>query len=69
MTRPRTKSGLLWGAVGALAFLALAQGYVLVVGPLPLGFLARLGVAAVLGVVVAGVAYATEHRLVRKGRT
>jgi uncharacterized membrane protein len=69
VTRTRAKSGLLWGAVGALAFLALTQGYVLVAGPLPLDFLARLGVAALLGIFVAAVAYATEHRLARKGRT
>lgn len=67
--RHRTKSGVLWGAVGALAFLALTQGYVLVAGALPVSFLARLALAVVLGVVVAGVAYVTEYRLVRKGRT
>jgi hypothetical protein len=67
--RERTKSGLLWGLVGALAFLVLTQGYVLVVGPLPLGLPGRIGLAALLGALVAGVAYATEHRLARKGRS
>ncbi|WP_049893672.1 hypothetical protein [Halogranum rubrum] len=67
--RPRTKSGVLWGLVGALTFLALTQGYVLLVGPLPLSLLVRLGVAVVLGVVVASAAYVTEYRVARKGRT
>jgi uncharacterized membrane protein len=67
--RARTKSGVLWGAVGALAFLALTQGYVLLVGSLPVSLLVRLALAAVLGVAVAGVSYVTEHRLARKGRT
>ena len=67
--RPRTKSSLLWGAVGALAFLALTQGYVLFVATLPVSLLARLAVAVVLGIVVAGVAYVTEHRVAEKGRT
>jgi hypothetical protein len=69
VTRRRTKSGALWGLVGALAFLVLTQGYVLLVGPLPLGLLGRIGLAALLGAIVAGVTYAAEHRLVRKGRT
>jgi hypothetical protein len=55
--------------VGALSFLALTQGYVLLFGRLPLSFLARLAVAVVLGVVVASVAYVTEYRVARKGRT
>ncbi|SEO53260.1 hypothetical protein SAMN04487948_103110 [Halogranum amylolyticum] len=67
--RPRVKSSVLWGAVGAFAFLALTQGYVLVGGRLPLSFPRRLVVAVVLGVVVVGVAYVTEYRVAQKGRT
>ncbi|EJN59553.1 hypothetical protein HSB1_17110 [Halogranum salarium B-1] len=52
-----------------MTFLALTQGYVLLVGPLPLSLLVRLGVAVVLGVVVASAAYVTEYRVARKGRT
>jgi hypothetical protein len=63
---PRRKSALLWGAVGALAFLVLAQGYVLVVGRLPVGMLGRLAIGVAVGAVVAGVTYATEHRIARK---
>ncbi|KTG10747.1 hypothetical protein AUR64_06035 [Haloprofundus marisrubri] len=62
----RVKSSLLWGAVGVFAFLALAQGYVLVAGPLPVGFLGRIGIALVVGAVAAGVSYATELRLLAR---
>jgi hypothetical protein len=60
---PRRKSSLLWGLVGALAFLVLVQGYRLVVGalridPLPIG-----GVALVVGGIAAGVTYLLEPRL------
>ena len=67
--RPRVKSSLLWGIVGLLAFLSLAQGYDLLVARLPVDLLARFAVALVVGAAVAGLAYATEHRLARKGRT
>ncbi len=60
------RSSLLWGVVGALAFLVLAQGYVIAVGRLPLGFFGRIGVALVIGVVVAVVSHATPTT---KGRT
>ncbi|WP_224270287.1 hypothetical protein [Haloprofundus salinisoli] len=59
----RVKSSLLWGLVGVFAFLALAQGYVLVVGRLPVGFLGRLAIALLVGAVAASVSYATEKRL------
>jgi hypothetical protein len=65
---PRTKSSLLWGLVGALAFLVLVQGYDLTVG-LDVGFLARFGVAAVVGAVAAGLSYRLLPRLRAKGRT
>jgi hypothetical protein len=67
--RPRVKSSLLWSAVGALAFLALVQGYDLLAGGLTVGFPARVGVALLVGAVVAAATYVTEHRLARKGRT
>jgi 1,4-dihydroxy-2-naphthoate octaprenyltransferase len=66
---PRGKSALLWGAVGLLAFLVLVQGYQLLVGPTPVGFLGKLVVGVVVGVVAAGASYLTERRLARKGRT
>lgn len=65
---PRRKSALLWGVVGALAFLVLAQGAVLFELSLPIGFPGLLSVGLVLGVVVAGAVYATEHRLMGKGQ-
>ena len=65
---PRRKSALLWGAVGALVFLVLAQGAVLFDVALPLGFVGLLVVAVGLGAVVAWAAHATEHRLTGKGQ-
>ncbi|WP_313691984.1 hypothetical protein [Halorarum halobium] len=65
---PRRKSALLWGAVGALAFLVLAQGAVLASVRLPVGFLGMLGIAVALGAVVGGVSYLVEHRLTGKGQ-
>ncbi|XVH30362.1 hypothetical protein ACNS7O_08060 [Haloferacaceae archaeon DSL9] len=66
----RIKSSLLWGVVAALCFVVLMQGYLLVVGELPVvGFGGMFGLAAVLGAAVAAVSYVTEHRLAAKGRT
>lgn len=67
--RSRVKSALLWGAVGALAFLVAVQGYQLVVGGLALPLLAVGAVALVVAAATAGVAYALEPRLLRKGRS
>ncbi|WP_423751070.1 hypothetical protein [Salinirarus marinus] len=66
---PRRKSSLLWGAAGTLTVLVAAQGYQLLVGSLGLDPVALVALAAVVGVVVAGVTYAVEHRLHPKGRT
>ena len=66
---PRTKSALLWGAVGLLAFLAAVQGYQLLVGPLSVSIPAVAGVAVGVGALTAGTAYLTEFRLRAKGRT
>ncbi|QCJ47121.1 MULTISPECIES: hypothetical protein [Haloprofundus] len=62
----RVKSSLLWGLVGFFAFLVLVQGYDLAVGRLPLGFLARVGVAVGVGAVAAGVSYVAERRLLAR---
>jgi hypothetical protein len=60
--RPRTKSGLLWGAVGALAFLALVQGLqLLTVATVDLPV--ALGVALVVGGAAAAAAYWLEGRV------
>jgi hypothetical protein len=61
---PRTRSALLWGLVGAFAFLALGQGYRLVAA-LPLDTLGLLGVSVVVGGVTALLAYVVEPRLER----
>jgi polyferredoxin len=66
---PRRKSALLWGVVGLLAFLVLVQGYQLLVGPTPVGFLGKLVVGVGVGAVTAGASYLVEAQLARKGRT
>jgi hypothetical protein len=58
---PRTKDTLAWGAVGALAFLVLAQGFVLATSE-HLGFARILGVAVVVFVVAAVASRAFERR-------
>ena len=65
---PRTKASLLWGLVGALAFLVLVQGYDLLLG-LDVGFAARFGVAALVGIVAAGLTHRLSPRFGAKGRT
>ena len=67
--RRRTKSSLLWGAVGALTFLVLAQGYRLGVGPLPTGYLGMIVLGLTIGGTVGTVSYLTEPWLAAKGRT
>ncbi len=68
-TRQRLKSAILWGSIGVLIFLVSVQAYVLVGGEIPTGYARVLGVAAVIGGIVALVAYTTEYRLIPKGRT
>jgi hypothetical protein len=63
----RTKSALLWGAVGVFAFLVLHQGYVFVGGN-GVGILPAVGVAVVVGAAAAAAAYVGEVRLLRRGR-
>jgi hypothetical protein len=54
---PRTKGALLWGLVGALAFLVLAQGYGLVAAD-RIAWPVMGGVALAVGSVAAGATYA-----------
>ncbi|AGB30661.1 hypothetical protein Natpe_0739 [Natrinema pellirubrum DSM 15624] len=59
---PRTKSAVLWGLVGGLAFLVLVQGYALLVTPLvpitgALALALGVGLASGLG------AYLLEPRI------
>lgn len=67
--RRHTKSSLLWGAIGALTFLVLAQGYRIVVGPLPTGSLGMVVIGLTIGGTVGTVSYLTEPWLATKGRT
>jgi uncharacterized membrane protein HdeD (DUF308 family) len=60
--RPRAKSALLWGAVGALAFLAGVQALQLLTSA-TVALPVALGVAAVVGTAAAGTAYWLEGRV------
>ncbi|GEM_PF-440698 len=59
---PRVKSALLWGLVGALAFLVLVQGYALLVDPL-VTIVQGAAIAALVGSGAAIAAYILEYRI------
>mgnify|MGYP000424576150 CR=1 FL=1 len=65
----RRKSSLLWGVVGALAFLVLVQGYRLLAAPLTVSYLAIGAVTLVVGATAAGLSYALEPRMHGNGRS
>jgi len=58
----RTKGTLLWAVVGALAFLVLAQGYLLVSGD-RVPYTALFGVAAVVFVAASATAHVAPSRV------
>ncbi|MEF8780868.1 MAG: hypothetical protein V5A46_09350 [Haloferacaceae archaeon] len=64
-TRSRRRSAALWGAVGALAFLAVSQGYLLLGGELPFRYVGLFPLAVAVGTALATTAYAFERRLLR----
>ena len=66
--RTRAKSALLWGAVGALSFLVVAQGYLLLGGTLPIRYVELYPIAIGIGATSGGITYLTEHRLRAKRR-
>jgi uncharacterized membrane protein YhhN len=59
---PRTKSSLLWGLVGALAFLVLAQGWILLGGSL-VGPVATFGVSLAVFAAAATAAHVARPHL------
>jgi len=59
----RHKSSVLWGLVGALAFLVLVQGYHLLVAPLTVGPPLVGGVALAVGALAAGLTHVLEPRI------
>jgi hypothetical protein len=61
--RGRLRSASLWGVVGGLAFLVLAQGYLLAGGTLPFAYPWLFGLAAAVAVAAAGTTYRIEHRI------
>jgi polyferredoxin len=66
--RPRAKTSLLWGAVGALVFLVLAQGYELLFAP-GISLLVKFGIAAVVWLVSSAASYLLEGWLARSERS
>lgn len=58
--RPRVKSGLLWGVVGALSFLVLNNAYVLILGGEFVSPWVLVTVTAAVGVVSALLTYYGE---------
>ena len=58
----RTKATLLWGVIGALGFLVLAQGYLLVSGQ-RVPYAALLGVAVVVFAASAVTAHVAADRV------
>ena len=59
---PRTKSSLLWGVVGCLAFLVLLQGYELL-ADVRVSLVAKFGVALVVLIAATGLSHVTRDRL------
>ncbi|MFB6222078.1 MAG: hypothetical protein ABEH86_00180 [Haloarcula sp.] len=59
---PRTKASLLWGIVGGLAFLVLAQGYELLAGT-PVSLSAKAGVALAVAAGTTLMSYRMQPRL------
>jgi len=59
---PRVRSSLLWGLVGALAFLVLVQGYELVADP-PLDVAGKVAIAVLVGAAATGGTYLAERRM------
>ena len=60
--RPRVRASALWGLTASLLFVVLALGYRLATGT-GVGLAVTAGVASVVGVATAGLAYAVELRL------
>ena len=65
---PAVKSSLLWGVVGGLSFLVLAQGYELLAG-LGVGFTVKLAVALVVAAVAAVSTHVTRGRLLTENES
>lgn len=67
MIEPAVRSSLLWGLVGALAFLVLVQGYQLIRGEF-VGFAPLFGVTVAVWVASAALAHVLRPRLRRFSR-
>ena len=65
---PDLRESVLWGVVGGLTFVVLAQGYELVVGP-GIDTVVTVAGAAVVLVVATGSSYVTRRRLPDRAST
>lgn len=65
--RSRAKAGLLWGVIGALAFLVLHQAYLLVGGEFT-SVAVVVGTTLVVGVAAGVASYLAEGWLAQKER-
>ena len=66
--RDRRKSALLWGVIGVLVFLVVAQGYLLLGGDLPFVYAGLFPLAGAVGVALGAMSYLFEPRLLQWGR-
>ena len=64
--RDRLRSAVLWGIVGGLSVVVLAQGWLLVGGSLPISFVGVVALAGSVAATTGAVAFVTEHRITRK---
>jgi hypothetical protein len=60
---PRLKASVLWGAIGALSFLVLVQGYELL-SDVRLSFVLKFAIAGVVAAFATGSTYLAEPLLV-----
>ncbi|WP_265472925.1 hypothetical protein [Halohasta litchfieldiae] len=60
---------MLWGTVGMLTFLVCVQGYRLLIGSLPTGYLGMIVIGLLVGTTAGMMSYFAEPRLAAKGRT
>lgn len=64
----RIISALLWGLLGVLLFGVLIQAYYILIGPVNIDLWILGGIATMIGVIVASIAYTLEVRLLSNRR-
>ena len=64
--RARLRSAVLWGVVGGLSVVVLAQGWLLVGGSVPVSYGGVVALAGGVAAITGAVTFVTEHRIARK---